>query len=178
MLLQTRKDVADFDHPLEMLAACHDRIKAQCDTLQRLAVHLPAHGADAQAQQAASNILRYFDSAGRHHREDEEHDLFPRVIAAANDQGAERVALLVAQLNREHEEIERLWLELRDAVELIAHGENVVLDPLKVNQFCGAYRAHMAVEDANMIPLAHRLLTAESAAALGAAMARRRGLKI
>jgi hypothetical protein len=27
----------DFEHPLKMLVACHNRIEAQCETLQRLA---------------------------------------------------------------------------------------------------------------------------------------------
>lgn len=177
MLLQPRLAMADFDRPLELLAACHERIKAQCDTLRRLAAHLPTHGCDAQAQEAASNVMRYFDSAGRHHREDEEQDLFPRMIAAAKDEGAERVALLVAQLSREHEEIERCWLAMRDTLECIAHGENAELDALTVNHLCGAYHAHMAVEDANLIPLARKLLTPESVAEFGKAMARRRGLK-
>lgn len=177
MLLRRKQVMADFDHPLEMLAACHDRIKAQCDTLHHLAAHLPAHGADAQAQQAASNVMRYFDSAGRHHREDEEQDLFPRMIAGAKEEDAERVSSLVAQLSREHQEIEELWLKLRDGLESIAHGENMPLDPLAVNHFCTAYRAHMAIEDANLIPLAELLLANDAVADLGKAMAKRRGLK-
>ncbi len=53
-----------FDHPLEMLHACHDKILRQCDTLKKLAAHLPGNGCDQQARQAAQGILRYFDSAG------------------------------------------------------------------------------------------------------------------
>ena len=54
----TRKDLfanaaADFDHPLEMLAACHDRIEERCALLHRLSQHLEEAGADSQARQAA-----------------------------------------------------------------------------------------------------------------------------
>lgn len=176
MALRAEQPLADFDHPLQMLKACHERIEAQCETLGRLAAHLPVHGCDAQAQQAASNVMRYFDSAGRHHREDEERDLFPSLVDAALGQNAERVALLVRQLKQEHLEIEKAWFELREALEVIAHGENAPLDELGVNRFCSMYRAHMAVEEANLIPLARLVLCEEALAAIGRSMAARRGI--
>ena len=43
-----------FEVPLEMLAACHGRVQSQCETLNRLVVHLRSHGADLQAQRASS----------------------------------------------------------------------------------------------------------------------------
>jgi hemerythrin-like domain-containing protein len=177
MAIYLNRAAADFDHPLAMLTACHERIEAQCETLQRLAAHLPVHGCDAQAQQAASNVMRYFDSAGRHHREDEEQDLCPGLIAAAQGENAERIALLVGHLVHEHNEIEKVWLELRDALENIAHGERAPLDAIAVSRFCGMYRTHMAMEEANLFPLAELLLGAEALMALGKAMAKRRGVK-
>ena len=53
---------AGFEVPLEMLAACHGRVEAQCATLRRLVAHLAAHGADEQARDAARAVMRYFDS--------------------------------------------------------------------------------------------------------------------
>lgn len=178
MTVKMQRATADFDHPLEMLAACHERIEAQCDTLRRLAAHLPVHGCDAQAQQAASNVMRYFDSAGRHHREDEEQDLFPGMIAAAEGENAERIALLVGHLEHEHREIEQMWLGLRDALESIAHGDNAPLDAIEVSRFCGMYHAHMAMEEANLFPLAELVLGAGALAHLGKTMAKRRGVKL
>ena len=66
-----------FDRPLDVLEACHGRIAKQCDTLEKMLAHLPAHGADVQAQQAARAVLAYFDTAAVHHHDDEE--LGPRV---------------------------------------------------------------------------------------------------
>jgi hemerythrin-like domain-containing protein len=177
MAVQINRAMADFDHPLEMLTACHERIEAHSETLRRLAEHVPLHGCDAQAQQAASNVMRYFDSAGRHHREDEEQDLFPGMIAAAQGESAERIALLVGQLAHEHNEIEKAWIGLRDALESIAHGETALLNPIEVGRFCGMYRAHMALEEANLFPLAELLLEAGALEDLGKAMAKRRGVK-
>ncbi len=172
-----RAPAPDFSQPLEALKACHERIRAQCDTLRELAKHLPAHGCDAWAQESASNLLRYFDGAARHHEEDEEHDLFPRMIAAAAGQAAERIALLVGRLEREHRDMAEDWSMLRDALERIAYGENAPLDELEVSRFCELYRAHMAVEDADVIPLAAALLDDNALAALGQAMAARRGVR-
>ena len=174
----TGSSPADFEHPLEMLAACHERIEAQCETLRRLAAHLPAHGSDAQAQQAASNVMRYFDGAGRHHHEDEEEDLFPRMIAAARGQNVERVALLVSELQREHHDMEQMWIGIRDTLEKIAHGENAPFAEIEVNRFCTLYHTHIAIEEANMIPLAAMLLGEDDLAQVGRAMAARRGVKL
>ena len=42
-----------FDQPIAMLKHCHDKIRQQLATLKNLLTHLPRHGADAAAQQAA-----------------------------------------------------------------------------------------------------------------------------
>ena len=44
--------------PLQMLAACHTRVEKQCRTLERLQAHLPKHGSDGAAQEAATQTPR------------------------------------------------------------------------------------------------------------------------
>ena len=169
--------LADFEHPLQMLVACHQRITAHSDMLLWLARHLHLHECDPEAQQVASFVLRFFDGAGRHHHEDEDENLFPALRAAVQSQNAERVALLVAQLMAEHREMEQAWDGFRDSLELIAHGERVLLRELEVDRFCKLYRTHMALEEANLIPLAGKILGRDDLAAIGKAMAARRGVK-
>jgi hemerythrin-like domain-containing protein len=176
-VLQRDTSIADFGQPLQLLKACHERIQNQCDTLRRLCVHMPVHGSDAQAQQAASNVMRYFDSAGRHHHEDEEQDIFPRMAACAKGENLERVALLTDQLKRDHDEMTRSWLDLRESLEQIAHGGAEPLDEQEVNRFCDLYSAHIAFEEANLLPLAQLLLDDAAFAAIGKAMAVRRGIR-
>jgi hemerythrin-like domain-containing protein len=168
---------ANFDHPLEMLEACHGRIRAQCATLRQLAQHLPRNGCDAQAQQAASNVMRYFDSAARHHQEDEEEDLFPHLIASAKVEERDRAAQLIGRLQREHHDLERMWLRIREPLESIAHGEEAPLDAADIEHFCSVYDEHMALEEQNLMPLAERVLDQVALVALGRSMARRRGVK-
>src|SRR5262245_1453716 len=115
-----RAPAAGFELPLEMLAACHLRIEAQCATLQRLVPHLGAHGADQQARDAASAVMRYFDSAARHHHADEEADLFPALIESMAGSDAVCLRDLTASLSADHRELDRRWRQLRRALEQVA----------------------------------------------------------
>ncbi|HET8610077.1 MAG TPA: hemerythrin domain-containing protein [Burkholderiales bacterium] len=172
----------DFDHPLDMLAACHGRIRAQCETLKRLAAHLPQHGADAQAQQAASAVLRYFDTAGVNHHADEEYDLFPRLLAAI-DRGAVPAGcgidlrVMLTGLGADHRRMDDAWKALRAVLVRAAAGEAAALDAATVEAFCALYDAHMETEERHVLPFAAQVLDATVLAEIGRAMSRRRGVK-
>jgi hemerythrin-like domain-containing protein len=163
-----------FDDPLEMLLACHGRIEAQCDTLHRLVAHLTSHGKDAQAHQAARAILRYFDTAGRHHHEDEERDLFPQLLATRN----QTACTLVARLLEEHQTIEAKWQKFRPHVSSIADNRSDRLDAQIAKRFISLYTQHIALENAELLPLACSLLNAKQLRLLGHSMAARRGVSI
>jgi hemerythrin-like domain-containing protein len=165
---------ADFDHPLEMLAACHERIEDRIETLHRLRIHLPQHGCDEQARQAAVNVMRYFDTAGEHHHDDEERDLFPALTAAA--QGASELRSLIERLESEHSMMRTLWRRLRTELEAIAAGASAQLDARLVEDFSSLYRSHIALEESQLLPAAERVLDAAEKERLGAAMAARRGV--
>ena len=107
-------DGATFDEPLEMLAACHGRIRKQLATLARLGRHLPEHGHDADARAAARAILRYFDSAALKHHEDEERSVLPRL--AQRDLEARALA---ARIAGEHAELAARWRAVHAAQEAV-----------------------------------------------------------
>lgn len=165
----------DFSQPLQALKACHERIKSQCQTLLNLVEHLNHHGCDEQARKAAAGIMRYFDTAARHHHEDEENDLLPRMMAAATLGRGTSLTRMVADIAGEHRIQERAWTDLRAVLQEVTAGENAALDALAVDRFVKLYQAHIAVEEANMFPLAEMLLSTEEFAAIGASMAARRG---
>lgn len=83
-----------FEQPFAMLEACHERVQRTLALLQRLRAHVLEHGADVPAQQAARDVLRYFDIAAPLHHEDEELHVFPLLLA----QGSPDVAALVRRL--------------------------------------------------------------------------------
>jgi hemerythrin-like domain-containing protein len=155
-----------------VLEACHGRIIKQCDTLGRLLTHLPVHGADAQAQQAARAVLTYFDTAAVHHHDDEERNLFPLLEQA----GAAGACDLVETLTLEHDELALLWRRLRPSLQQIESGESASLDEVLTQRFVTLNRAHLEFENTHVLPLARKTLATADIERLGRAMAVRRNL--
>lgn len=180
-----------FDDPLEMLRACHGRILSQCDTLGKLAVHLSDNGCDQQAQQAAQNILRFFDTAGQFHHQDEEENLFPALrLSAGSDKS--HLEKLLARLLQEHIGMLAAWGALRPALlqlskgvpapldetadETTSHLTQLIIAPALVDNFVGRYAEHIAFEENELLPLAARILKSQQILELGKCMAARRGV--
>ena len=161
-----------FDRPLEVLEACHGRIARQCDTLEKLLPHLPEHGADLQAQQAARAVLAYFDTAAVHHHDDEERNLFPLLELA----GAPGACDLVESLTLEHDELALLWRRLRGELQPIEAGAAATLDADTARRFIALNRTHLEFENTHVLPLAREVLGADELERLGRAMAARRGV--
>ena len=161
-----------FDQPLEVLLACHGRFEKQCATLEKLLTHLPQHGSDAEAQQAARNILNYFDTAAVHHHHDEERNLFPLLERAGRNEWCDVVELLTS----EHDDLAQLWRALRPPLQAIAQGEAVALNASHAERFIALNRSHIAFENERVLPLARQILSAADLQSLGRAMAARRGV--
>jgi hemerythrin-like domain-containing protein len=166
-----------FDEPLEMLAACHERIEAQLDTLERLGPHLGQRGCDAEARAAAQAVLRYFDTAGMLHHRDEDHDLFPLLRRRAAAQGRAAIAAAVEELERAHGTIESQWRRLRRRLLAIAEGERQ-LDAEEVARFAWLQRRHIDRESSALLPFARETLDLAERAELGRRMAARRGASL
>lgn len=166
-----------FDDPLDMLMACHDRIDTQCATLLKLARHLSEHGADRQAQQAATNVLRYFDTAGQHHHDDEERDLFPVLLQAVSSSERANTKQLIDELLGDHQEMYREWSALREKLNQVRNGSSATISVDEAESFSRLYARHIAREESQLLPLAKRALNHVQMAALGRSMSRRRGAK-
>ena len=162
-----------FDEPIEMLKACHERIASQCETLEKLVAHLPAHGPDKQAQQAARNVMRYFDVAGPHHHADEEEDLFPMLIEIG-ERAHSPLRERIAALRDEHRALETAWVQLRAVLADIAEENPAPLDEALVAAFVGAYRNHIAQEEREILPFAEAHLDEQQRAKLSKTMVARR----
>ena len=172
------KSLSDEVHsPLavEMLLQCHQRVAAQCETLQRLCAYLPTHGVDEQARSAATAVMRYFDTAAPLHHADEEQDWLGllRPLWRAQD---DKLAML-DRLCIEHRALERMWCEIKGQLQALADaalGGCMPLDATRVNGFVQAYRAHIAFEEGTWLNLAHRSVSKDDLVQLGHAMVARR----
>ncbi|MFZ3289126.1 MAG: pyridoxamine 5'-phosphate oxidase [Telluria sp.] len=165
-----------FDQPIAVLKHCHDRIRKQLATMQKLLAHLPQHGADSQARQAAQAILAYFEKAAPLHHEDEEHNLVPMLLAVAKDDDAALLDELVPGILEDHRQMDAMWQSLQAQLAAIASGSAATLGPAEVERFVQRYTAHMEREETQIAPMAKRLFSAADMAQLGAAMQLRRGI--
>ncbi|MEC5217496.1 hemerythrin-like domain-containing protein [Actimicrobium sp. GrIS 1.19] len=166
----------DFTIPIAVLKHCHDRIRKQLATLDRLPAHLAAHGADAQARGAAAAVLRYFDTAAPHHHQDEEQDLLPMLRATARDDDAIALAALLPELLDEHQRMDGLWQQLRTGLEAVVAGDAERIATDTIAPFSAMYQQHMEKEESTIAPMAKRLFSAAQMTRLGDAMQQRRGI--
>lgn len=166
----------DFDQPVAVLKHCHGRIRKQLATLEKLLAHLPRHGADEQARQAASAILRYFEKAAHLHHEDEEQDLIPMLRAVAQGEDAATLQALAPVILQDHKDMDAMWQDLHEQLTMIATGAGTQLSASTVQRFSERYLGHMEREEGTMAPMALRLFGPEQMARLGQAMQRRRGI--
>lgn len=166
-----------FDQPIAVLKHCHGRIRKQLATLERLLSHLPEHGADEQARQAAAAVLKYFEKAAHLHHEDEEQDLIPMLRAVAQGDDAATLQALAPVILQDHKDMDALWQDLHEQLTAVAEGSASALSASSVQRFAQRYTAHMEREESTMAPMALRLFSPEQMARMGAAMARRRGIE-
>lgn len=165
---------ASFEQPFEMLHACHQRVQRSLALLLRLHAHLQQAGADAQAAQAAQDVLRYFDLAGPQHHQDEERHVLPRLRAMGQ-------AVLADRLHADHADLATTWAEVRAVLLRVQAGHWLADADWQAAQreawqrFAAAYAEHIALEEGVAFPAASAGLSAVVQQAIGQEMARRRG---
>jgi hemerythrin-like domain-containing protein len=161
-----------FDDPLALLRACHRKMLAHCDLLEALVAKARSGELDDTARKAAQDITRYFSSSAPLHHRDEEQDLFPRI----NRQSL-RIAELVHNLKREHQELDALWKTLEPELRRIP-GEGFSAAFLEAaGRFCELSRQHINRENMELLPLVASSLSAQELGYIGEAMAKRRGVQ-
>ncbi|MES2758330.1 MAG: pyridoxamine 5'-phosphate oxidase [Pseudomonadota bacterium] len=165
-----------FDQPIAVLKHCHDRIRKQLATLQKLLEHLPRHGADEQARDAAKAVMKYFDQAAPLHHADEEENLVPMLQAVAHGEDAATLAALVPSILQDHDDMDAIWQNLHEELAWIAAGSAATLSAPAVQAFSERYLGHMEREEIHIAPMAKRLFSPAQMAQLGAAMQARRGI--
>ncbi len=164
-------EIPDFDDPLGILRACHERMLTHCDILQRLVPHIKENGVDDEARSAIGKVVHYFTTGAVHHHQDEEQDLFPQLIHQSL-----KLAEIIHRLKQEHVELVGLWDQLQqDMSKASTLAENTDF-PAHVDQFCNAYREHINYENSELLGMAQHILSQRQLEDLGRAMARRRSI--
>ena len=170
----TTSALSAADEPLADFSECHAGITEKLRALSGLPALLePA----ARAREIASDTLALFRGAVIEHHAEEERDLFPAVLSAA-DKGAERerVQAIIERLTSEHRSIEISWSRLEPALKAAAKGQDSKLDSAAVQRLVDTYLAHAGNEEQEFLPLAQTILGRNDnrMAALGIALHMRR----
>jgi hemerythrin-like domain-containing protein len=169
------KPESNFSDPIGLLTDCHRRIERFLAVLVRVATDARGGQLSGEQRVALDTALRYFRDAAPKHTADEESSLFPR-LRASGQALTELDALHQDhdRADRHHAEIDRLgrtWLETGS----LSPDDAARLSAL-VSELTELYRAHIAVEEGSVFPLASQVLAAEERVAMGKEMAGRRGV--
>jgi hemerythrin-like domain-containing protein len=146
--------------PIESFENCHAGIFRRLQALGTLpALLAPA----AFAHEIAESSLEFFREVIFEHHLDEERELFPAVLNAA-DKGEERgrVEVLVARLTQEHRELEQLWKRLESGLKRAVKGQFDQVDGQDIERLVAAYTAHARFEEAEFLPLSRQILSRRS----------------
>lgn len=167
---------ADFDHPVGLLYACHERVRHFAGLVPKIAARLAQGGPDSAVREAAASVLRYFDLAAQLHHQDEEEDVFPALRAVLS--GAEDAALASAidRIEAEHRALAASYAAVRPALEALAAGQAAALSRDTAEVFATLYPAHAQAEEREVFAVLEARLSAATLAQIGRNMAARRGV--
>ena len=162
---------AGFDEPFELMGACHERLTRTLDLLARLGAHLADQGCDAQARDAARDVLRYFTIAAPLHHEDEERHVLPRLRAQGRSALADR-------LQADHRVMTSSWAEIAPELAAIRDGtfdvRALTAARARWAAFAALHEDHIEAEEAEAYPVASAAMPEADLRDIGQEMAARR----
>lgn len=162
---------ATWAEPVDMLYACHSKVKRFCKQLQILPAYLAEHGVNQAVKNDVQQILTYFNVSAPLHHEDEERDFFPALVAVY-PQAQEQIDALESQHIHLHQSWDALAIQLR---ELLEDKRNSV-DEALIKRFISGYDLHIPLEEP-LFELGKEHLSQEKLAKIGQVMAERRKIK-
>jgi hemerythrin-like domain-containing protein len=171
----TQPNPPSTDDPLDEFSDCHATIFNRLAALEEV---LTLAEAASRARRLAGELLAFFDDVVEQHHADEELELIPALLAAAEP--GDEAAQAKSQAERiisEHRALEIQWGGIRPNLKRIVKGQEAVeLAADDVARLVTDYRAHADFEETDFLPLAKRILSRKSdeLAALGLSLHIRR----
>jgi hypothetical protein len=160
---------------LALHRSCQQRLRHQCASLRNLVRHLVDSGADdARVRGALAELGPAFEATLALHRADQETDLFPALLESMAGSDATCIRQMAQDLGAEHRALDTQWRRVRAALEAIVDGAKVEMPSTEVEALASLCERHTDFEDAELLPMADRLLSDPELARLVNAMAERR----
>ncbi len=157
-----------FAEPIEMLYACHGKVRRFCRQVEMLPDYLAEHGRNEVVVQTMAQIGQYFNVAAPLHHEDEEENFFPLLL-----QYAPQAQAGVDELLRQHDSLHGAWQALQQEFSTLQTDADYVLSMEVLKRFTEGYAAHLAVEEP-LFEMGKTFIPEEKLAEIGALMAARR----
>lgn len=168
MLNLSPQHFASWDEPIEMLYACHGRVKNFCRQLQLLPDYVAQHGCNQAVQNDVKQILNYFNQAAPLHHDDEEQDFFPALLQVQPTAQA-----AVDELTTQHHQLHDNWAQLSVQLNELLNGTRANVERDLIAKFVAGYEQHIAIEEP-LFELGRTHLATEALNAMGKVMAARR----
>ncbi|MDD0823657.1 hemerythrin domain-containing protein [Mannheimia sp. AT1] len=161
---------ASWAEPIDMLYACHSKVKSFCRQLQILPDYLEKNGVNQAVINDVQQILNYFNISAPLHHEDEEDDFFPELIKVQPQAQDD-----VDELERQHVHLHKNWDDLSQQLEDLLAGKRENVDSALIERFVAGYDVHIAIEEP-LFELGREHLAQEKLSQIGKVMAERRKL--
>lgn len=158
------------------LDECHREMQRQLGLLDALARDIETDGLTTSVRARVREVQTWFNVQAREHHLDEEHNIFPALLASADDE----VAQAARRLTQDHAWLETDWMEIEPSLAAAANGYTW-FDPsvlrYSVEVFRQLYVDHIVLEETLAYPAARNTIPQTELAAMGIEMARRRALR-
>lgn len=158
--------------PLDYIQADHHRHRVLCRLAEQLAARTEP------APELARTVARFLAQDMALHLVDEEQDLFPLLRRRA--EAGDEIEAILGRLSAEHAAEELQGQDLARQLEALAAAKRA-MDPATAKSlmaYAKAERAHLALENAVVMPLAKARLKPSDHRALALRMAARRGIEL
>ena len=159
---------ATWNEPIEMLYACHSKVKRFCRQLRILPDYLEKHGYTQAVLNDVEQILTYFNRAAPLHHEDEEQDFFPALLNYAPQAQA-----TIDELENQHDDLHENWAALSAQLEELLAERRENIDVMLIERFVQGYEPHLALEEP-LFEMGREALPEDILAKMGQRMSLRR----
>ncbi|MCP1661159.1 hemerythrin domain-containing protein [Neisseria perflava] len=157
-----------FAEPIEMLYACHGKVRRFCSQIDMLPGYIAEHGCGEVVLQAVKQISQYFNVAAPLHHEDEEEDFFPLLL-----QYAPQAKESIDELLRQHQGLHDNWQALYQEFLKLENNPQYTLPTEVLKRFVNGYAVHLAIEEP-LFELGKQHVPSEKLTEIGKIMAQRR----
>ena len=127
-----------FAEPIEMLYACHDKVRRFCGQTRLLPGYIAEHGRNDIVLQTIRQISQYFNVAAPLHHQDEENDFFPLLLQYAPEAKAD-----IDELLRQHENLHANWAAVQTEFDKLHEHAGHMPDGEILARFTAAYDVHL-----------------------------------